>query len=49
MCLRKKVAFVAFYQKQNIYSFNALIAAIETDHKLDDIDLSFIRVRELYM
>ena len=49
MCLRKKVAFVAFYQKQNIYSFNALIAAIETDHKLDDIDLYFIRgVENLY-
>ncbi len=49
MCLRKKVAFVAFYQKQNIYSFNALIAAIETDLKLDDIDLYFIRgVENLY-
>ena len=43
MCLRKKVAFVVYYQKQNIYSFNALIAAIETDHRLDDIEIYFIR------
>ncbi len=46
MCLRKKVAFVVFYQKQNIYSFNALIAAIETEHKLDDIEIYFIRGNE---
>ncbi|GAG98948.1 unnamed protein product [marine sediment metagenome] len=43
MCLRKKIAFVVFYQKQNIYSFNALIAAIETAHKLDEIEIYFIR------
>jgi B12-binding domain/radical SAM domain protein len=41
--MRKKIAFVAYYQKENIYSFNALIAAIETEAKLDDIDLYFIR------
>ncbi|MFX1447160.1 MAG: TIGR04013 family B12-binding domain/radical SAM domain-containing protein [Promethearchaeota archaeon] len=43
MCLRKKVAFVVFYQKKNIYSFNALTAAIETQPKLDNIELYFIR------
>ncbi len=43
LALRKKVAFVVFYQKQNIYSFNALIAAIETKHKLNDIEVFFIR------
>ena len=43
LSLRKKVAFVVFYQKQNIYSFNALIAAIETEHKLNDIEIYFIR------
>ena len=46
MCLRKKVAFVVFYQKQNIYSFNALVAAIETDFILDDIEIYFIRGKE---
>lgn len=43
LALRKKVAFVVFYQKENIYSFNALVAAIETDHKLNDIEIFFIR------
>jgi B12-binding domain/radical SAM domain protein len=43
MCLRKKIAFVVYYQKKNIYSFNALTAAIETDHRLDDIEICFIR------
>jgi len=43
LALRKKVAFVVFYQKQNIYSFNALVAAIETDHKLNNIEIFFIR------
>ncbi|MHA2289988.1 MAG: TIGR04013 family B12-binding domain/radical SAM domain-containing protein, partial [Promethearchaeota archaeon] len=46
MCLRKKVAFVVYYQKQNIYSFNALVAAIETEQKLEDIDIYFIRGSE---
>jgi B12-binding domain/radical SAM domain protein len=43
LALRENIAFVVFYQKQNIYSFNALIAAIETEHKLDDIEIYFIR------
>ena len=42
----KKIAFVVFYQKKNIYSFNALIGAIETVGELDDIDLYFIRGSE---
>jgi len=41
--LSKKIAFVVFYQKKNIYSFNALIGALETVDELDDIDLYFIR------
>lgn len=43
LALQKKVGFVVFYQKENIYSFNALVAAIETDHKLNDIEIFFIR------
>ena len=46
MCLRKKVGFVVFYQKQNIFSFNALVAAIETERKLNDIEIYFIRGKE---
>jgi hypothetical protein len=41
--LQEKVAFVVFYQKQNIYSFNALVGAIETEYWLDDIKIYFIR------
>ncbi|MHA1486412.1 MAG: TIGR04013 family B12-binding domain/radical SAM domain-containing protein [Promethearchaeota archaeon] len=41
--MSKKIAFVVFYQKKNIYSFNALIGALETVDELDDIDLYFIR------
>jgi len=43
LALREKIAFVVFYQKQNIYSFNALIAAIETEQELDEIKIYFIR------
>ena len=43
LALREKIAFVVFYQKKNIYSFNALIAAIETEQGLDDIEIYFIR------
>jgi B12-binding domain/radical SAM domain protein len=41
--LKEGIAFVAFYQKQNIYSFNALIGAIETDEDLRDIKIYYIR------
>jgi len=41
--LSKKIAFVIFYQKKNIYSFNALIGALETVEELDDINFYFIR------
>ena len=39
-------AFVVFYQKKNIYSFNALIGALETVSGLSDINLYFIRGSE---
>ncbi len=41
--MQRRIAFVAFYQKQNIYSFNALIGAIETEQLLNDIKIHFIR------
>lgn len=44
--MQRKIAFVIYYQKSNIYSFNALTAAIETEHQLDDIDLYFARGQE---
>jgi B12-binding domain/radical SAM domain protein len=44
--MQEGIAFVAYYQKQNIYSFNALIGAIETDEDLKDIAIYYIRDRE---
>jgi len=44
--LIERIAFVAYYQKQNIYSFNALIGAIETDDDLTDIKIYFVRGKE---
>ncbi|MFX0026764.1 MAG: TIGR04013 family B12-binding domain/radical SAM domain-containing protein [Candidatus Hermodarchaeota archaeon] len=41
--MQRRIALVAFYQKQNIYSFNALIGAIETEELLNDIKIHFIR------
>ncbi|MFX1589052.1 MAG: cobalamin-dependent protein, partial [Promethearchaeota archaeon] len=41
--MQRRIAFVAFFQKQNIYSFNALIGAIETEELLNDIKIHFIR------
>ena len=42
----EKIAFVVYYQKNNIYSFNALIGALETEEELDDIKYYFIRGSE---
>jgi len=44
--LVEDIAFVVYYQKNNIYSFNALIAAIETQEDLEDIKIYFIRGEE---
>ena len=41
-----EIAFLVYYQKNNIYSFNALIAAIETQKDLDDINIYFTRGEE---
>lgn len=44
--MKEGIAFVAYYQKQNIYSFNALIGAIETDDKLKDLSIYYIRGKQ---
>ena len=46
LALREKIALVVFYQKKNIYSFNALIGALETVEELVDIKFYFIRGSE---
>jgi len=44
--LNKKLAFVIYYHKHNIYSFNAIVGALETDKIIEDIDLFFLRNKE---
>jgi B12-binding domain/radical SAM domain protein len=44
--MKEGIAFVAYYQKQNIYSFNALIGAIESDEDLRDIAIYYVRSRQ---
>ncbi|TFG24189.1 MAG: TIGR04013 family B12-binding domain/radical SAM domain-containing protein [Promethearchaeota archaeon] len=41
--MTNNIAFAVYYQKDNIYSFNALIGAIETDKRLSDIKIYFFR------
>ncbi|MFX1391136.1 MAG: TIGR04013 family B12-binding domain/radical SAM domain-containing protein [Promethearchaeota archaeon] len=39
----KKLAFVAYYHKDNFYSLNAIIGALETDYIFKNLDFFFIR------
>jgi B12-binding domain/radical SAM domain protein len=42
----KDIAFVVYYHKDNIYSFNALIGALETEGNLHDIKVYYLRTQE---
>ena len=44
--MSKKVCFLIYYQKKNFFSFNALVAALETQKDLEDIKIYFVRGRE---
>ncbi|MFX1322033.1 MAG: TIGR04013 family B12-binding domain/radical SAM domain-containing protein [Promethearchaeota archaeon] len=44
--LSQSTAFVVYYNKNNIYSFNALIGALETDKYFDQFPIYFIRKRD---
>ncbi|TFF86234.1 MAG: TIGR04013 family B12-binding domain/radical SAM domain-containing protein, partial [Promethearchaeota archaeon] len=44
--MKEGIAFVAYYQKQNIYSFNAVIGAIETDDDLKDTSIYYTRGKQ---
>ena len=44
--MQKDITFVAYYHKNNKYSFNALIGALETLEGFDDLDIHFIRSKE---
>lgn len=42
----KKIAFIAYYKKKTIFSFNAVVGAIESDGATRNIDVFFIRERK---
>jgi len=44
--LSQNTAFVVYYYKNNIYSFNALIGALETDQYFDQFAIYFIPKRD---
>ena len=44
--LQKELAFVVYYHKDNKYSFNALIGALETDTIIEKIDIYLISDKE---
>lgn len=44
--LIKDTALVVYYYKNNIYSINALIGALETDEYFDDINIYFINKKD---
>ena len=44
--LIKDSALVVYYYKNNIYSINALIGALETDEYFDDINIFFITKKD---
>ena len=44
--LHSKIALVLYYQKDNIFSFNALVGAVESESYLSGINIFFIRKKE---
>jgi len=44
--LIKDTALVVYYYKNNIYSINALIGALETDEYFDNINIYFINKKD---
>lgn len=43
MSMKRDTALVLYYNKQNKYSFNALVGAIETEEYFDDLKIYFIK------
>ncbi|MFW9898860.1 MAG: TIGR04013 family B12-binding domain/radical SAM domain-containing protein [Candidatus Thorarchaeota archaeon] len=44
--MQKNIAFVVYYHKNNKYSFNALIGALESYENIHEIDIFFIKTKE---
>ncbi|MFX1571870.1 MAG: TIGR04013 family B12-binding domain/radical SAM domain-containing protein [Promethearchaeota archaeon] len=43
--MQKKIGFVIYYKKENIYSLNAIVAALENGEYFEDIEFYFILKR----
>jgi len=41
-----KVGFIAYYEKNSIYSFNSIIAALETAPKIRNIDIYYVKSKK---
>ena len=44
--LKNQISFVVLYEKQNIFSFNALIGAIESESYLNGLNINFVLKKE---
>ncbi|MHA1822682.1 MAG: cobalamin-dependent protein [Promethearchaeota archaeon] len=44
--MHSKIALVLYYQKDNIFSFNALVGAVESENYLNGINIYFIRKKD---
>ncbi len=44
--MQKNIAFVIYYNKNNKYSYNALIGALETEDFIDDVDIYFMKNKD---
>lgn len=44
--MQKSLAIIVFYDKQNKYSFNALIGALETEEYFNDLNIFFVKNAE---
>ncbi|MEO0290875.1 MAG: TIGR04013 family B12-binding domain/radical SAM domain-containing protein [candidate division WOR-3 bacterium] len=47
--MKKNYAFVIYYNKNNKYSFNALLGAIETEESLNNIKIYFIKNKKNFI
>ena len=45
--MNKKIAFAIFYHKNNFYSLNAILGALETEEDLNELNVYFLRNKNL--
>jgi B12-binding domain/radical SAM domain protein len=40
---KSKIGFVVYYERNSLYSFNAIVAALETDEKTQNVDIYYVK------